>query len=218
MMNGEQIAHLIDHTDLRPDATETEIHKLCEEAKEWHFASVCVNSCNVALASAALKNTRIGICSVVGFPLGAMSTQAKAYEAGQAERDGASEIDMVINIGWLKDCKYEKVLADIQAVINAAPSCKVKVIIEACLLTKNEKIKACELVKKAEADFVKTSTGFSAGGATVGDIELMRKILGPGFGIKAAGGIRDRKTAEAMIKSGATRIGASRSIEICEKK
>jgi deoxyribose-phosphate aldolase len=218
MTNENKIACLIDHTDLKANATEAEIIKLCEEAKIWHFASVCVNSCNVKLAADLLKDSEVNVCSVVGFPLGAMSTLAKAYEANMAEKDGASEIDMVINIGWLKDCKYERVLTDIKAVINAVPSCKVKVIIETCLLTENEKIKACELIKEAGAAFAKTSTGFSAGGATAEDVSLMRRVLGPDFGIKAAGGIHDRKTAEAMIQSGATRIGASRSVEICEGK
>lgn len=210
------IAHLIDHTNLKPDAKTSDIEKLCKEAAEWHFASVCVNSCNVPLAARLLEGSGVRVCSVVGFPLGAMSTAAKAFEARYAAKEGASEIDMVMNIGWLKDGRFEQVFSDIKDVVEAVPQCRVKVIIETCLLERAEKIKACELIKNSGAAFAKTSTGFSTGGADVRDVELMREVLGPDFGIKAAGGIRDFKTAMEMINAGATRIGASKSIEICE--
>jgi len=211
-----KIASYIDHTILAADATSDKVEKICSEAKEYHFASVCVNSCHVAECAQMLKESDVSVCTVVGFPLGAMSTKAKALETQVAVEDGADEIDMVINVGWLKDGKDDKVLNDIKAVREACSGKLLKVIIETCLLTENEKVKACSLAVKAGADFVKTSTGFSKGGATEADIALMRKTVGPELGVKASGGIHTYEEAMGMIENGATRIGASAGIAIVE--
>jgi len=210
----ENIASYIDHTALSADASVEKIRQLCAEAKEYHFASVCVNSCHVALCAELLKDTGVNVCTVVGFPLGAMSTEAKAFEAELAVREGATEVDMVINIGALKDRNYDFVEKDIAAVKRACGDRHLKVIIECCLLTDEEKVKACELSERAGADFVKTSTGFSKWGAKVEDVALMKRTVGDRLGVKAAGGIRDRESAEAMIKAGADRLGCSAGIAI----
>ncbi|EOC99865.1 deoxyribose-phosphate aldolase [Caldisalinibacter kiritimatiensis] len=207
----------IDHTLLKPEATEEQIRKVCEEAKKYKFASVCVNSYYVPLVSKELKGTDVKTCVVVGFPLGATTKEVKAFETKQAIENGANEVDMVINIGALKDKKYDVVKEDIKAVVESAKNkALVKVIIETCLLTEEEKIKACELSKEVGADFVKTSTGFSTGGATVEDIKLMRETVGPEMGVKASGGVRTKEFAEKVINAGANRIGASSSIAIVE--
>ena len=209
------IAKYIDHTILKPEATAEDVKKLCREAREYNFASVCVNGCYAKLVSTELAGTDVKTCVVVGFPLGAMTKEAKAFETTQAIENGATEIDMVINVGALKEKNYELLKEDIEAVVNAAKGkALVKVIIETCLLTDEEKVKACEISKEAKADFVKTSTGFSAGGATKEDIALMRKTVGEDLGVKASGGVRDFKTAMDMINAGASRIGASASISI----
>ncbi len=209
------IAKYIDHTLLKPETKKEEIKKICEEAREYGFFSVCVNGANVAFAYEQLKGTDVKVTAVVGFPLGGMTSEAKAFETKNAIDNGAKEIDTVINIGALKEGKEEEVLNDIKAVVDAASGrAIVKVIIENCLLTNEEKILACKLAKKAGADFVKTSTGFSTGGATVEDVQLMRETVGPEMGVKASGGVRDLKTALAMIEAGATRIGASASVSI----
>lgn len=205
---------LIDHTNLKPDATKEDIKNLVDEAIANDFYSVCVNSSFVKFIKDYNKN--IKIAAVVGFPLGAMSTKAKAYEAKTAIEDGASEIDMVIEIGRLKEKDYDYVLNDIKACKKACGANILKVIIETCLLTDEEKIKACELAVKAGADFVKTSTGFSTGGAKASDISLMRKTVGENIGVKASGGIHNKKEAMEMVEAGANRIGASKSIEICK--
>ena len=210
----ENIASYIDHTALAADANEEKIRQLCAEAKDYHFASVCVNSCRVALCAELLKGTGVNVCTVVGFPLGAMSTEAKAFEAELAVKEGATEVDMVLNIGAMKDRNYDFVEKDIAAVKKACGDKHLKLIIECCLLTDEEKVKACELSEKAGADFVKTSTGFSKWGAKVEDVALMRKTVGDRLGVKAAGGIRDKETAEAMIKAGASRLGCSAGIAI----
>lgn len=209
-----EINRYIDHTLLAADATKDKITKLCNEAKEYKFASVCVNSCWVKLSAELLKGSGVNVCTVVGFPLGAMATKAKAYEAECAVEDGADEVDMVINIGALKDGDYKTVEDDIRAVKKACGDKLLKVIIECCLLTDEEKVKACELSEAAGADYVKTSTGFSKGGATAEDVALMRQTVGERLGVKAAGGIRDRATAEKMIASGASRLGCSAGIAI----
>jgi len=208
------IAKMIDHTLLKADATEAQIRKLCAEAKEYGFASVCVNSCYAALASKELEGSDVKTCCVVGFPLGAMQTQAKAFEAAQAAKDGAQEIDMVIQIGALKDGRDDAVQEDIAAVVEAAKPAIVKVIIETCLLTEEEKVRACTLAEKAGAAFVKTSTGFSTGGATAEDVALMRRTVGDRMQVKAAGGIHTREEALAMIEAGADRLGASSGVAI----
>ncbi|AQS05857.1 deoxyribose-phosphate aldolase [Clostridium beijerinckii] len=209
------IAKYIDHTILKPEATVEDVKRLCREAKEYNFASVCVNGCYAKLVSTELAGSEVKTCVVVGFPLGAMTKEAKAFETSQAIENGASEIDMVINVGALKSKDYKFVKEDIEAVVNAAKGkALVKVIIETCLLTDEEKVKACEIAKEAKADFVKTSTGFSTGGATKEDIALMRKNVGPDLGVKASGGVRDFKAAMEMINAGASRIGSSNSIAI----
>lgn len=212
---SKKIAKVIDHTMLKPEATMLEITNLCEEAKKYGFASVCVNSSRVSLASDMLRDTDVNVCAVVGFPLGSSNTVSKKIEAKQAIIDGATEIDMVINIGMLKDHNLEYVYNDIKEVVE---SCKgkaiVKVIIEACLLTEQEKKSACILAKDAGADFVKTSTGFSTGGAKEEDVRLMRETVGSSMKIKAAGGIHSYEDVKKMIDSGADRIGASASIDI----
>jgi len=209
------IAKYIDHTILKPESTAEEVKKLCKEAKEYNFASVCVNGCYAKLVSTELSGSDVKTCVVVGFPLGAMTKEAKAFEATDAIKNGANEIDMVINVGALKDKNYDLVKEDIEAVVNAAKGkAIVKIIIETCLLEEEEKVKVCEIAKKAKADFVKTSTGFSSGGAAKEDIALMRKTVGKDLGVKASGGVRDYKTAMDMINAGASRIGASASIAI----
>lgn len=205
---------LIDHTLLAPQATKGEIKKLCEEAMQYHFASVCVNPCFVAYCAELLKGSSVNVCTVIGFPLGANTTTIKALEAQQALADGASEIDMVINVGALKDKDYDYVENEIKALKLLAGKKVLKVIIETCLLTDEEKVKACELAKEAGADFVKTSTGFSKGGATVHDVELMRKTVGDEMGVKASGGVRTKEEMEAMVKAGANRIGTSHGVDL----
>lgn len=218
-MDKQQLAKMIDHTILKPEADKASIEKICKEALEYNFASVCINPTNVELAAKLLKGSEVKVCTVIGFPLGANTMEVKAFETKDAIAKGADEVDMVINIGRLKDKDYEYVEKDIKAVVDAADKKAVtKVIIETCLLTEEEKVKACELAKKAGADFVKTSTGFSTGGATPEDIKLMRETVGPDMGVKASGGVRSIEDAEAVIKNGATRIGASASIDICEGK
>lgn len=204
-----QLAEKIDHTLLKANATKADILRICEEAKAYHTASVCVNSCWAATVKEALGDSGVMVCCVVGFPLGAMSTAAKAFETEDAVKQGAQEIDMVINIGMAKAGDWAGVQADIAAVVQAAGKAAVKVIIETCLLDDGEKVNACLAAKAAGAAFVKTSTGFSTAGATVEDIRLMRETVGPDMGVKAAGGIRDTATALAMLEAGATRIGAS---------
>jgi deoxyribose-phosphate aldolase len=210
------LARMIDHTLLKPDATQKEIEKLCAEAKQYRFASVCINPSNVKLCANLLRDTDVKVCTVIGFPLGATSSAAKAFETDRAIKDGAREVDMVINVGMLKSCEYEYVEEDILSVVSAAHSFGVltKVIIETGLLTDEEKVKACMLAKHAGADFVKTSTGFVKGGATAGDIALMRKVVGPELGVKASGGVRSQEDALTLIASGADRIGASASVKI----
>lgn len=207
-------AGMIDHTLLKPEATRADIVKLCEEARKHHFASVCVNSTWVGVAKSQLRNSGVMVCAVVGFPLGAMAPTAKAYEARQAVRAGAQEIDMVINIGALRSGDYETVFEDICRVVKASAPAGVKVIIEAASLTDQEKITACTVAKLAGAAFVKTSTGFGKGGATVEDVSLMRNVVGRDLGVKASGGVRTAEDAERMRAAGATRIGASASIAI----
>ncbi|MFH5837193.1 deoxyribose-phosphate aldolase [Proteiniclasticum sp. C24MP] len=213
-MDKISLAKHIDHTLLKPDAVEAELVKLCEEAKEHKFFSVCINPSNIVKAKELLQGTDTKICTVVGFPLGQMTTEAKSFETNEAVLLGAEEVDMVINVGKLKDKDYEYVLEDIRAVVLAAKGVLTKVIIETCLLTDEEKVKACELAKDAGADFVKTSTGFSKGGATREDIALMRKTVGPEMGVKASGGIRTLEDAMGMIENGATRLGLSASVSI----
>ena len=206
---------LFDHTILKADATKEAVKKVCREAAEYGFMSVCVNGFYTSFVREQLKGSGVKVCTVVGFPLGQMSTRAKAAEARIAVEDGADEIDMVINVGALKDGDYETVREDIRQVKEACKDALLKVIIETCLLTQDEKRKACELANEAGADFVKTSTGFSAGGATQEDVSLMRSIVGDSMGVKASGGIRDRQTAEKMLKAGASRLGTSATTAIC---
>lgn len=211
----KNLSRYIDHTLLKADATENEVIKLCNEAKEYDFFSVCINPGFVELATKELSESNVAVCTVIGFPLGASTPETKAFETKDAIQKGATEVDMVINISKLKDKKNDEVLEDIKAVVNAADKkALVKVIIETCLLTDEEKERACKLAKDAGADFVKTSTGFSTGGATKEDIALMRKTVGTEMGVKASGGVRTYEDAVTMIESGATRIGASASIAI----
>lgn len=211
----QEIAKYIDHTLLKADATREQIVKLCQEAKEYGFASVCINPLWVNEASQLLKGTSVKVCTVIGFPLGAATTEVKAFETRDATQNGATEIDMVINIGALKDRNYDKVEKDIAAVVKAAnEKAIVKVIIETCLLSNEEKRTACEIAVRAGAHFVKTSTGFSTDGATVEDILLMRETVGPQIGVKASGGIRSLEDAKRMIEAGASRIGASAGVKI----
>ncbi|POZ55668.1 Deoxyribose-phosphate aldolase 2 [Lysinibacillus sphaericus] len=208
-------ASMIDHTLLKAEATKEQIEKLCAEAKEFGFASVCVNPTWVKYCSELLQDSNVLVCTVIGFPLGANTTAVKVFETKDAIANGAQEVDMVINIGALKDQNFELVQADIAAVVEAAKgSAIVKVIIETCLLTEEEKVKACELSVAAGADFVKTSTGFSTGGATAEDIALMRKTVGPELGVKASGGVRSLEDMQKMVEAGATRIGASSGVAI----
>ncbi|MFH6616029.1 deoxyribose-phosphate aldolase [Streptococcus suis] len=204
----------IDHTILKPETTQEQVEKILAEAKEYDFASVCVNPTWVALAAESLKDSDVKVCTVIGFPLGANTPAVKAFETKDAISNGADEIDMVINIGALKTGNYDLVLEDIKAVVAASGDKLVKVIIEACLLTDDEKVKACQLSQEAGADYVKTSTGFSTGGATVADVTLMRKTVGPDMGVKASGGARSYEDAIAFIEAGASRIGASSGVAI----
>ncbi len=217
-MNIENIAQYIDHTVLAAHATQEKIDQICKDALQWHFASVCVNSCWVPLCARLLEKSDVKVCTVVGFPLGAMATESKAYEARKAVLDGADEVDMVINVGWLKNHDDDLVQDDIKAVKEACGKKTLKVIIETCLLTEEEKVRACRIAKISGADYVKTSTGFSTGGAKVEDIKLMRKTVGPELGVKASGGVRTYADALAMIEAGATRIGASASVAIVEEQ
>lgn len=214
-----KIAKYIDLTILKPDATITDVKRVCQEASEYGFAAVCIHPVHVRFACEYLKRTEVKVCTVVGFPLGANLTEIKAYEAKKAIEHGAQEIDMVMNIGALKDANYDLVLRDIRAVVSvcSVKDVKCKVIIEACLLNDEEKRKACELSQVAGAAFVKTSTGFGSGGATAGDVALIKKALnGTSVKIKAAGGIRDYTAAIEMIQAGATRIGTSAGVKIVE--
>ena len=209
------IGKMIDHTLLKADATEDMIKKLCKQAEEHEFAAVCVSPYYVGLANEILKDSDVKVATVIGFPLGANTSEVKAFETKNAIKNGADEVDMVINIGALKNKNYDLVREDIKAVVDAAKGkALVKVIIETCLLNEEEKRIACELSKEAGADYVKTSTGFSTGGATVEDVKLMREIVGENMGVKASGGIRDYEKAKAMVDAGASRIGASASIDI----
>ncbi len=210
------LARMIDHTLLKPEATVGDIEKLCDEARKYGFASVCVNPSYVPLCAQHLRGTGVKVCTVIGFPLGATLSAVKAFETEHVIRDGAQEVDMVINVGMLKSGQYEYVENDIFAVVSTAKRYRVltKVILETGLLTDEEKVKACILAKRAGADFVKTSTGFGKGGATVGDIALMRRVVGSAMGVKASGGVRTREDALAMVAHGADRIGASASIKI----
>jgi len=209
-----QLAAYIDHTLLKADATVKDIEKLCAEARENRFYSVCVNGSRVGQARHFLEGTGIKVACVVGFPLGAMSGDVKRFETEAAIDDGAHEIDVVLNIGRLKDGDDKCVFRELCDVVEAADERTVKIILETCLLTRDEKIRACKLVVESGAHFVKTSTGFGTGGATVADVKLMRETVGPKFGVKASGGIRDAKTALAMIEAGATRLGTSASVAI----
>lgn len=207
----------IDHTLLKPEATKEQITKLCQEARQYDFASVCVNTCYVPLAKQLLAGSDVKVCCVVGFPLGAMDTVSKAFEAKTAVESGAQEVDMVINIGALKDKDYDYVTKDIAAVVEASKPAIVKVIIEACLLTDEEKVEACKCSMNAKAEFVKTSTGFSTHGATPEDVALMKKTVGNVCKVKAAGGVRSYDDAMKMIEAGADRLGCSAGIKVMEE-
>lgn len=211
-----ELAKYIDHTYLKPDAQKKDIDKILKEAKQYHFASVCISPIWVAYAHKELEGSGVHVVTVIGFPEGATPTAVKVFETKQAIADGADEVDMVIPIGMLKDGQYDYVKEDIRLVVKAAGGKMTKVIIETCLLTDDEKIKACEIAKAAGADFVKTSTGFSRGGATVEDVKLMRKAVGADMGVKASGGVANKAEAEAMIVAGATRIGTSHGVEIMQ--
>ena len=204
----------IDHTLLKPDAVKAQIIQLCKEAKEYDFASVCVNPCWIETARKELAGSDVNICVVIGFPLGAMTSASKVFEAKDAIERGADEVDMVLNVGWLKDGDDAAVTNEIKAVKEAVGSHVLKVIIEACLLTNDEKVRACQDAEKAGADFVKTSTGFSTGGATVEDVALMKKTVGDRLKVKAAGGIRTKEAMDAMIAAGAERIGTSNGTKL----
>ena len=215
MPYDESYAKYVDHTVLKIATTKETVLKFCAEAKQYHFASVCVNPCNVPLVAEQLKGTGVKTCCVIGFPLGANTTKIKALETLDAVENGAEEVDMVINVGRLKDKDYDYVLEDIKAVVNAAhPKALVKVIIETCVLTDEEKVKACELSKEAGADFVKTSTGFGTGGATAHDVALMKKTVGDALQVKASTGINSRATCDEMIAAGAVRMGTSKGVYI----
>ena len=213
---SKNLASYIDHTLLKPDATGEQIDRLCQEAVEWKFCAVCINPYWVKRAVTALAGTRVKVATVVAFPLGATTKEVKAFETRQAIQNGAEEIDMVINIGLLKSGELKAVYEDILAVVEEASGYIVKVILETGLLTQEEKVQACQICQKAGVDFVKTSTGFGAGGATIEDVALMRETVGSDIGVKASGGIRDREKAMEMIKAGATRIGTSNGTKIME--
>ena len=215
MITRKSIASMIDHTLLKQNATEEQIDKLCAEAREYSFASVCVNPGYVSQCARALAGSAVKVCTVIGFPLGATTSESKAFEAKDAVAKGAQEVDMVVNVGKIKSGAWDFVEADIKAVVDAVKGqALVKVIIETCLLTDEEKVRVCQVAKAVGADFVKTSTGFSTGGATAADIALMRKTVGPEMGVKASGGIHNAQEALAMVEAGATRIGASAGIAI----
>ncbi len=219
MISIEELAQIIDHTNVKGDATEDDIRRLCEEAVQYNFASACVTPTNVVLTSKILRNSNVKVCVVVGFPLGVQTPKTKAFETMEAVSKGASEIDMVMNLGALKSGREELVKNDIQGVVEAANGRIVKIILETALLTDEEKVNACLIAEKAGADFVKTSTGFGGlSGATVEDVALMRKTVGSEMGVKAAGGIRNIKAALAMINAGANRIGTSTGVQIMEEK
>lgn len=212
-----KVAGMIDHTLLKQDATEDAIKKLCQEAIDNKFCSVCINPSYVPLCSELLEGSSVKVCTVIGFPLGATTTGSKVFEADEAIKNGAQEVDMVVNGGKIKSGDWDYVKNDIAKVVEVASGrALVKVIIETCLLTDEEKVRVCEISKEVGADFVKTSTGFSTGGATVEDIALMRKTVGPDMGVKASGGVRDAEKAKALIEAGATRLGASAGIAIVE--
>lgn len=213
-LSKAELARMIDHTLLKPEATTKDILRICQEAKQFGFASVMVNPTHVAVAAEALNNSEVKVCTVVGFPLGASTTEVKVFEAQDALQNGANELDMVINVGALKSGDFDRVLRDIKGVVEAAKNRVIKVIIETCFLTEEEKIKACQLAKTTGAHFVKTSTGFGSGGATIEDVQLMRKVVGPKMGVKAAGGIRTYEEAIRMIRAGANRLGASAGVTI----
>ena len=217
-ISANEMAQYIDHTLLKPDATFPAFDKLCDEAIQYKFKSICVNSSRVAYVAKKVEGSGVAVCSVVGFPLGAMDSRAKAFEAKLAIENGAGEIDMVINVGALKSGDLDAVREDINAVRQATTGSVLKVIIETCLLTDDEKVLVCEIAKDAGADFVKTSTGFSTGGATVEDVALVRKAVSPDMGVKASGGVRDYTTALAMIAAGATRLGTSSGVAIVSGK
>lgn len=213
------LASLVDHTLLKQDATQEQIRKLCQEAREYKFASVCVNPSYVPLVAELLRGSDVKVCCVIGFPLGATTTKTKVFETKEVVENGAQEVDMVINVGAVKSGDWDYVRNDIESVVIAAGGkALVKVIFETCLLNDEEKIRACTISKQAGADFVKTSTGFSTGGATVEDIKLMRKTVGQNMGVKASGGIKDYDTALAMVKAGATRLGTSSGVAIAKKE
>lgn len=217
-MSKKELARMIDHTVLKADTKKEKVEEICKEALQYNFASVCINPCNVEFAAKLLRGSEVKVCTVIGFPLGANTTDTKVFETKDVIEKGATEVDMVINIGKLKDKDYDYVKKDIEAVVNSAKGkALTKVIIETCLLTDEEKMIACKLSKEAGADFVKTSTGFSTGGATGSDIKLMREVVGEELGVKASGGVRTYEDAMAMIEAGATRIGASASVDIINK-
>lgn len=213
------LAKYIDHTLLKPESTREDIRRICAEAKQYNTASVCVNPFWIGFVAEQLKGTDVTPCCVIGFPLGATPAEVKAYETSVAVRDGAKEVDMVINVGALRGAEFETVYEDIKAVVDAAKGkAKVKVIIETCLLTDEEKIEMCRVVSKAGADFIKTSTGFSTGGATREDVALFKQYVSPGVGIKASGGIASLQDAEDFLKLGATRLGTSRLVKIAKEQ
>lgn len=212
-----EINRMIDHTLLKPESTREQVKNLCEEALKYNFKSVCINPYWVEYASEILKGSEVGVCTVIGFPLGANTTELKAFEAREAVKNGAAEVDMVINVGLLKSEEFDAVEKDIKAVVDAADGRIVKVILETCLLSDEEIIKACKLSMNAGADFVKTSTGFSSHGATAHHVKLMKSVVGDNLEVKASGGIRDLKTSLEMIDSGATRLGVSAGIAIVKE-
>lgn len=217
-MSTYPLAQYIDHTALSPEKTEQDILTLCDEALTYGFYSVCINPCHIPLAKKKLNHSQVKICTVVGFPLGANSSAVKAFETQQAIQEGAEEIDMVINIGWVKSQQWQKVEQDIEQVKQACGSVPLKVILETCLLTRAEIIKVCEICRTLAVAFVKTSTGFSKAGATVAEVKLMKSIVGENIEVKASGGIRDRQTALAMLEAGATRLGASAGVAIVKQE
>ncbi len=213
-LTKKSVAAIIDHTNLKPEASDEQIENLCREAMEYGTASVCVNPCNVSRAATMLKNSSVNVCTVIGFPLGAATTPSKVFETEDAIANGADEVDMVVNVGKIKSGKWDYVRDDIKAVVKAAEGKLVKVIIEACLLTDDENIMVCQLSKEAGADYVKTSTGFSKWGAKPEDVALMRKTVGPDMGVKASGGIHSGAEAIACIEAGASRLGISGTLAV----
>jgi deoxyribose-phosphate aldolase len=217
MLTKQQIAGTIDHTILKAQVTEEEVIKICTEAREFGFASVCVNPVHVPLVKKALDGSRVKTCCVIGFPLGANSSAVKAFETAEAVKNGADEVDMVVNVGYLRAGEVERVEADIRAVVEASGNALVKVILETCYLTDEEKIAACEASRRAGADFVKTSTGFGSGGATAQDVKLMKETVGEDLLVKASGGIRTLQDLKTMLDAGASRIGASAGVAIMKE-